>query len=326
MATTSEPLLQENPSVLTLHPLQYPDLFGWYKKQQSAFWKFEEANLSEDYEQFEKLTASEKYFVKHVLAFFNIADGVVNANLAENFVKEVQSTEAKMYYTAQMYIEGVHMESYSALVNTYVPDWEERQEVISAVKNFKAIALKVDWAKKWTDASKASWPERLVAFACVEQLLFSGSFCAIYWLKERGILPGLAFLNDLIAADENMHFEFAAFLYVNHVHNKLDEKRILEIVQEALETEKEFITCALPCDLVGMNSTDMKTYIEYVADMILVKLGYNAFYHAVCPFPFMLRISMDSKVNFFERRNPNYDYNRTNVTHAEVVDSDKLDF
>jgi ribonucleoside-diphosphate reductase beta chain len=322
----SEAILQENPAVLTLHPLQYPDVFMWYKKQQSSFWRFEEADLSKDYEQFEKLTQDEQYFVKHILAFFNIADGVVNANLAENFINEVQSTEAKLYYAAQMYIEGVHMESYSALVDTYVPDLEEREQVISAVRDFKAIALKVDWAEKWTDASKASWPERLVAFACVEQLLFSGSFCAIYWLKERGILPGLAFLNDLIAADENLHFEFAAFLYVKHVQNKLDEKRVLEIVQEAVATEKEFITRALPCDLVGMNSADMSTYIEYVADTVLTKLGYKPCYFASCPFGFMPRISMDSKVNFFERRNPNYTYNRSYITHNELFESNSNDF
>lgn len=299
-----ENILIENKNRFVLFPIQHHDIWEFYKKAEQVFWTAEEIDLSQDLTDWEKLNEGEKHFVKHVLAFFAASDGIVNENLAENFVSEVQYTEAKFFYGFQIMMENIHSETYSLLIDTYIKDKEEQNHLFNAIDTVPAVQKKADWALKWIGSE--SFVERLIAFAAVEGIFFSGSFCSIFWLKKRGLMPGLSFSNELISRDEGLHTDFAVHLYRNHIENKLSRDRILEIINSALEIEKEFITDALPVSLIGMNSELMKQYLEYVTDRLLVDLGVGKVYNSENPFDFMQNIAMTNKTNFFEKRVADY--------------------
>ena len=296
-----EPILKENKDRFVIFPIKHHDLWEWYKKCEASFWTAEEIDLHQDLTDWStKLNDDERYFVKHILAFFAASDGIVNENLAENFVNEVQYSEAKFFYGFQIMMENIHSETYSLLIDTYVKDDAEKDKLFNAIEVFPAIKKKADWALKWIEEAP-SFAHRLIAFAAVEGIFFSGSFCSIYWLKKRGLMPGLTFSNELISRDEALHTEFAVLLF-NKLLRKPSKKKVTEIVQEAVEIEKEFICEALPCRLVGMNSRMMSQYIEFVADRLLVQLGCDKVYDAPNPFDFMEMISIEGKTNFFEKR------------------------
>ena len=303
--TSIEPILQENKDRFVIFPIQHNDLWEWYKKQQACFWTAEEIDLSVDVTDWEnKLTDDERYFIKHVLAFFAASDGIVNENLAENFVNEVQYSEAKFFYGFQIMMENIHSETYSLLIDTYVKNEEEKDRLFKAIEIFPAIKKKADWALKWIESD--SFAERLIAFAAVEGIFFSGSFCSIFWLKKRGLLPGLAFSNELISRDEGMHCDFAVHLHNHHIVNKVPKSRIKEIIIDALSIEREFITESLPVSLIGMNATLMTQYLEFVTDRLLLEFGCEKEYEATNPFDFMEMISLEGKTNFFEKRVSEY--------------------
>jgi ribonucleoside-diphosphate reductase beta chain len=296
-----EPILQENKNRFVLFPIEHHDIWEMYKKQQACIWTAEEIDLAQDLNDWRnKLTDDERYFVKNVLAFFAASDGIVNENLAENFVSEVQYTEAKFFYGFQIMMENIHSETYSLLIDTYINDQEEKSRLFNAIETIPAVKKKAEWALRWVDSP--NFQERLVAFAAVEGIFFSGSFCSIFWLKKRGLMPGLSFSNELISRDEGMHCDFAVMLHNNHLVNKVSEARIREIIISALEIEKEFITESLPVRLIGMNSELMKQYLEFVADRLLVDLGCSRMYNSENPFDFMMNISLQGKTNFFEKR------------------------
>jgi ribonucleoside-diphosphate reductase beta chain len=295
-----EKILEENKNRFVLFPLQYHDIWEFYKKSQASFWTAEEIDLSSDLADWEKLNAGEQHFVKHVLAFFAASDGIVNENLAENFVSEVQYTEAKFFYGFQIMMENIHSETYSLLIDTYIKDKDEQNHLFNAIDTVPAVQKKAEWALKWI--SSESFVERLIAFAAVEGIFFSGSFCSIFWLKKRGLMPGLSFSNELISRDEGLHTDFAVHLYNHHIENKLSRERLIEIIDSALTIEKEFITEALPVSLIGMNSDLMKQYLEYVSDRLLIDLGVGKIYNSENPFDFMKNIAMENKTNFFEKR------------------------
>ncbi len=299
-----EKILQENKNRFVLFPIEHHDIWDYYKKAQQVFWTAEEIDLAQDYTDWEKLNEGEQHFVKHVLAFFAASDGIVNENLAENFVSEVQYTEAKFFYGFQIMMENVHSETYSLLIDTYIKDKEEQNHLFNAIDTVPAVQKKAEWALKWIGSE--SFVERLVAFAAVEGIFFSGSFCSIFWLKKRGLKPGLSFSNELISRDEGLHTDFAVHLYKNHIENKLSRERILEIINSALIIEKEFITEALPVSLIGMNSELMKQYLEYVCDRLLMDLGVGKVYNTENPFDFMANIALQNKTNFFEKRVADY--------------------
>jgi ribonucleoside-diphosphate reductase beta chain len=299
-----EKILTENKNRFVLFPLQHHDIWDYYKKAQQVFWTAEEIDLSQDLTDWDKLNEGEKHFVKHVLAFFAASDGIVNENLAENFVAEVQYTEAKFFYGFQIMMENVHSETYSLLIDTYIKDKDEQNHLFNAIDTVPAVQKKAEWALKWI--SSDSFVERLVAFAAVEGIFFSGSFCSIFWLKKRGLMPGLSFSNELISRDEGLHTDFAVHLYNNHIENKLSKERLIEIIDSALVIEKEFITEALPVSLIGMNSNLMKQYLEYVSDRLLMDLGVGKVYNSDNPFDFMSNIALENKTNFFEKRNAEY--------------------
>jgi len=299
-----EPILEVNPNRFVIFPIKHHDLWGWYKKQQSCFWAAEEIDLHQDLIHWEKLNDNEKYFIKNVLAFFAASDGIVNENLAENFLSEVQYPEAKFFYGFQIMMEQIHSETYSLLIDTYIKDKEEQDRLFNAINTITAVKKKAEWALKWIKSD--SFAERLIAFAAVEGIFFSGSFCSIYWLKNRGLMPGLSFSNELISRDEGMHTEFAVHLHNNHLLNKVSEERIKEIISSALEIEKEFITESLPVSLIGMNSNSMKQYLEYVADRLLIDLKCKPLYKSQNPFDFMVNIALENKGNFFEKRISDY--------------------
>jgi ribonucleoside-diphosphate reductase beta chain len=299
-----EKILQENKNRFVLFPIEHHDIWDYYKKAQQVFWTAEEIDLAQDYTDWEKLNDGEQHFVKHVLAFFAASDGIVNENLAENFVSEVQYTEAKFFYGFQIMMENVHSETYSLLIDTYIKDKEEQNHLFNAIDTVPAVQKKAEWALKWIGSE--SFVERLVAFAAVEGIFFSGSFCSIFWLKKRGLMPGLSFSNELISRDEGLHTDFAVHLYKNHIVNKLSRERILEIINSALIIEKEFITEALPVSLIGMNSELMKQYLEYVCDRLLMDLGVGKVYNTENPFDFMANIALQNKTNFFEKRVADY--------------------
>jgi ribonucleoside-diphosphate reductase beta chain len=299
-----EKILQENKNRFVLFPIEHHDIWDYYKKAQQVFWTAEEIDLAQDYTDWEKLSEGEQHFVKHVLAFFAASDGIVNENLAENFVSEVQYTEAKFFYGFQIMMENVHSETYSLLIDTYIKDKEEQNHLFNAIDTVPAVQKKAEWALKWIGSE--SFVERLVAFAAVEGIFFSGSFCSIFWLKKRGLMPGLSFSNELISRDEGLHTDFAVHLYKNHIENKLSRERILEIINSALIIEKEFITEALPVSLIGMNSELMKQYLEYVCDRLLMDLGVGKVYNTENPFDFMANIALQNKTNFFEKRVADY--------------------
>ena len=302
--TDIEPILKDNPNRFVIFPIKYHDMWTQYKKAVASFWTAEEIDLSKDFEQWEKLTDNERYFIKNILAFFAGSDGIVNENLVQNFMDEVQVAEAKCFYGFQIAIENIHSEVYSLLLDTYVKDIEEKDKMFKAIYTIPCVQKKADWALRWID-SKNSYAERLVAFAAIEGIFFSGSFCAIFWLKKRGLMPGLTFSNELISRDEGMHTDFACLLY-SHLDNKLTDEKVHEIYNDAVSIEKEFITQSLPCDLIGMNSRLMSKYIEFVADRLLVQLGHSKIFNTSNPFDFMDMISMEQKTNFFESRVSSY--------------------
>lgn len=296
-----EPILEENNNRFVLFPIQHDDIWGFYKKAEASFWTAEEIDLSPDLIDWEnKLSDDEKHFIKHVLAFFAASDGIVNENLAENFLSEVQYTEAKFFYGFQVTMENIHSETYSLLIDTYIKDTADKNHLFNAIDTLDCVKKKADWALRWID--KGNFAERLVAFAAVEGIFFSGSFCSIFWLKKRGLMPGLSFSNELISRDEGLHCDFACLLYNNHVVNKLSKEEVKTIILDAVEIEKEFVTDALPVKLIGMNSELMQQYIEFVADRLLVELGNEKVYNATNPFDFMEMISIQGKTNFFEKR------------------------
>lgn len=295
-----EPLLKENKNRFVLFPIEHRDVWEFYKRAEASFWTAEEIDLSQDLKDWEQLNSGEKHFVSHVLAFFAASDGIVNENIAENFVSEVQYTEAKFFYGFQIAIENIHSEVYSLLIDTYVKDAKEKGKLFNAIETLDCVKKKAEWALRWI--AKASFAERLVAFAAVEGIFFSGSFCSIFWLKKRGLMPGLSFSNELISRDEGLHCDFACLLYNDHLVNKLPVARVTQIITDAVAIEKEFVTDALPVRLIGMNADLMIQYIEFVADRLLVALNCPKVYHSVNPFDFMEMISLQGKTNFFEKR------------------------
>ena len=302
MTTKSiEPLLQEDDNRFVLFPIQYNDIYEMYKKQLDCFWRVDEVDLSKDLKCWDTLNKDEKYFISMILAFFAASDGIVVENLGVRFMSDIQVSEARAFYAFQIAMETIHSEMYSLLIEKYIGDREEKSKLFNAINEFPCIKKKGDWAIKWIQDRRSSFASRLVAFACVEGIFFSGAFCAIYWLKQRGLMPGLTFSNELISRDEALHTEFAVLLY-NKLVKKLDKKRVYEIIKEAVELEKEFIVSALPCRLVGMNGELMSQYIEFVADRLIVQLGYDKIYGSSNPFSFMEMISMEGKTNFFEKR------------------------
>ena len=305
MTKTSEPLLTEDDSRYVMFPIQYDDIWSMYKKQVDCFWRAEEVDLSKDMDDWEKLNVNEKHFISMILAFFAASDGLVIENLGVRFMSEVQNSEARAFYGFQIAMENIHSQMYSMLIETYIFDREEKSNLFNALSKYECIKKKGEWAKKWIGDNRSSFATRLIAFACVEGIFFSGAFCSIFWLKKRGLLPGLTFSNELISRDEALHTEFAVLLY-SKLSKQINKSRVYEIVCEAVEIEKEFITDALPCKLIGMNSTLMSQYIEFVADRLLVQLGYDKKYNTVNPFSFMELISVESKTNFFEKRVSEY--------------------
>ncbi|MCB0426462.1 MAG: ribonucleotide-diphosphate reductase subunit beta [Mangrovimonas sp.] len=320
--TQTEPILQENKDRFVIFPIKHHDIWEWYKKQEACFWTAEEIDLHQDLTDWStKLNDDERYFIKHILAFFAASDGIVNENLAENFVSEVQFTEAKFFYGFQIMMENIHSETYSLLIDTYVKDEKEKNVLFKAIENFPAIAKKAEWALKWVDSP--SFAERLIAFAAVEGIFFSGAFCSIFWLKKRGVMPGLTFSNELISRDEGMHCDFAVHLHNNHLVNKVPKERIKGILTNALDIEREFITESLPISLIGMNAKLMTQYLEFVTDRLLVELGCEKVYNATNPFDFMDMISLQGKTNFFEKRVS--EYQKAGVLHKEE-EKDKFSF
>ena len=300
-----EPILQENNSRFVIFPIKHPDIWDWYKKMEASFWTAEEIDLSQDLTDWnEKLTADERYFIKHILAFFAASDGIVNENLAENFVNEVKYAQAKFFYGFQIMMENIHSETYSLLIDTYVKDDTEKDLLFRALDVFPAIKKKADWALKWIESP--SFAERLIAFAAVEGIFFSGAFCSIFWLKKRGLMPGLTFSNELISRDEGVHCDFAVHLHNHHLINKVSKSRIKEIIIDALNIEREFITESLPVSLIGMNAKLMTQYLEFVADRLLVELECERVYNTSNPFDFMDMISLQGKTNFFEKKVAEY--------------------
>ncbi|MFN5912631.1 MAG: ribonucleoside-diphosphate reductase small subunit [Bacteroidota bacterium] len=301
MAHITEPILEENKNRFVLFPIQHDEIWAFYKKAEASFWTAEEIDLSPDLIDWEnKLNDDERHFIKHVLAFFAASDGIVNENLAENFLSEVQYTEAKFFYGFQIAIENIHSETYSLLIDTYIKDSAEKNHLFNAIDTLDCVRKKAEWALRWIE--QGSFAERLVAFAAVEGIFFSGSFCSIYWLKKRGLMPGLSFSNELISRDEGLHCDFACLLYTKYLVNKLPKEQVRQIITDAVAIEKEFVTDALPVKLIGMNSDLMSQYIEFVADRLLVELGNEKVYNVSNPFDFMDMISIQGKSNFFEKR------------------------
>jgi len=315
----NEPILKENNNRFVLFPIEHDDIWSYYKKAEASFWTAEEIDLGQDLKDWDTLTGDERHFIKHVLAFFAASDGIVNENLAENFVSEVQYTEAKFFYGFQIAIENIHSETYSLLIDTYVKDVKEKDALFNALDTMDCVKKKADWALRWID--EGNFAERLVAFAAVEGIFFSGSFCSIFWLKKRGLMPGLTFSNELISRDEGLHCDFACLLYNNHLVNKLSNEAIQTIIVDAVTIEKEFVTDALPVRLIGMNAELMCQYIEFVADRLLMELNCSKIYHATNPFDFMEMISLQGKTNFFEKRVG--EYQKAGVLNSEN-DNDKF--
>ena len=300
-----EPILLPNNNRFVIFPIQHHDIWDWYKKQQASFWTAEEIDLEQDVKDWEqKLNDDERYFIKHILAFFAASDGIVNENLAENFISEVQYTEAKFFYGFQIMMENIHSEVYSLLIDTYIKNEEEKDELFRAIEVFPAIAKKADWALRWIESD--NFAERLIAFSAVEGIFFSGAFCSIFWMKKRGLLPGLTFSNELINRDEGLHADFAVHLHQHHIVNKVPKERITEILVDALNIEREFITESLPVSLIGMNAKLMTQYLEFVTDRLLVEYGCDKVYNTTNPFDFMEMISLEGKTNFFEKRVSEY--------------------
>ena len=299
--TQDEPLLKENPRKYVMFPIEFPDIWQMYKKAVASFWTVEEVDLSKDMDDWEKLRKDEQYFIKHVLAFFAASDGIVNENLVERFSQDVQVPEARSFYGFQIAIENIHSEMYSLLIDTYIRDPSERDYLFNAIENMPCVKKKAEWALNWIASETAGYGERIVAFASVDGIFFSGSFAAIFWLKKRGVMPGLTFSNELISRDEGLHTDFACLMFKHLIHRP-SETRIKEIVMDAVKIEQEFLSDALPVALIGMNGKLMCQYIEFVADRLLVELGCEKVYRSENPFPFMDMINLEGKTNFFEKR------------------------
>ena len=302
---TIEPLLTPDDNRFVMFPIVYDDIWQMYQKQIDCFWRPEEIDLSKDLTHWDALNTDERYFISLILAFFAASDGIVLENLAQRFMSDVQVSEARAFYGFQIAMENIHSHTYSNLIETYIKEKEEKHKLFNAIDNFPCIKKKSDWAQKWIRDNRSSFATRLVAFACVEGIFFSGAFCSIFWLKKRGLMPGLTFSNELISRDEALHCEFAVLLYSKLV-KKIDKARIHEIIKEAVEIETEFICEALPCRLIGMNSLMMTQYIQFVADRLCVQLGYKKIYNVLNPFDWMELISLEGKTNFFEKRNDSY--------------------
>lgn len=317
--TFVEPLLKPDDNRYVLFPIKDNDIWLMYKKSVDSFWVVPEVDLSKDLGDWDKLTQDEQNFIKMILAFFAASDGLVLENLASRFMSDVQLAEARAFYGFQIAIENIHSEMYSTLIDTYIRDGNEKEKLFKALEHYPCIAKKANWAKKWINDNRSSFASRLVAFACVEGIFFSSAFSSIYWIKKRGLLPGLTFSNELISRDEALHTEFAILLY-SKLQKKLNKKRVYEILQEAVEIEKEFITEAIPCRMIGMNAKLMTQYIEFVADRLCLQLGYDKIYNSTNPFDFMELISVETKVNFFERTNSEY------ALANKTVDADVFEF
>jgi ribonucleoside-diphosphate reductase beta chain len=310
-----EILLKENKKRFVLFPIQHEDIWKMYKKAEASFWTVEEVDLSVDLNDWNnKLNENEKHFITHVLAFFAASDGIVMENLAQKFMSDVQIPEARSFYAFQISIENIHSEMYSLLIDTYINNKEEKDLLFNAIDTVDVVKEKAQWALKWIN-SKNTFAERIVAFSCVEGIFFSGSFCAIFWIKKRGLLPGLTFSNELISRDEGLHCDFACLLYNKLEYTKLSEEKIKDIISEAVDIEKKFIIDALPVDLIGMNSRLMSQYIEFVADRLIQSLGYNKIFNVTNPFEFMDMISLEGKTNFFEKRVG--EYSKANVMNKK---------
>ncbi len=319
-----EPILEDNKDRFVLFPIKYPEIWKAYKKAESSFWTNEEIDYSKDrYDWDTKLSNNERYFIKHILAFFAGSDGIVLENINLNFANEIQIPESRCWYGFQAAIENIHSEVYSTLIDKYVDDNTEKTKLFSAIQTIPCIQKKAEWAMKWMNQKNATFHERIVAFSIVEGVFFSGAFCAIYWLKKRGLMPGLTFSNELISRDEGMHTDFAVLIY-SMLNNKLNKERVYEIIKDAVDIEKEFINNAIPCAMIGMNATLMSQYIEFVADRLLVQLGYNKLYNSDNPFDFMQLISMEGKTNFFEKRVS--EYSLAGVTGNLEKQNDNLSF
>jgi len=321
MANVEEPIEQllKSDNRLTIFPIQHYDMWDMYKKSVSCFWTAEELDLSKDIDDFNKMSENERNFIKNILAFFSSSDTIVNINLGERFLNDVQVLEAKFFYAFQMTIENIHSETYSLLIDTYFKDPREKHEAFNAIQLIPCIQKKAEWCFKWINDKDASFAQRLIAFAIVEGIFFSGAFCSIFWLKERGLMQGLSFSNELISRDEGMHVEFAVLLY-SKITNKLSQEVVHQIVKEAVDVEKNFIIESIPCSMLGMNAELMSVYIEFVADRLLTQLNYDKIWNSANPFPFMERISIETKSNFFESRVSQY--SKANVgskqDHSEI--------
>lgn len=314
----SEPLLMDDPTRFVIFPIKHDDIWEFYKKAEASFWTAEELDLSQDHKDWASLNDGERHFISHVLAFFAASDGIVNENLAVGFLSNVQYAEAKCFYGFQIMIENIHAETYSLLIDTYIKDTVERQRMLNAIDTIDCVKKKAEWAIRWIE--QGSFIERLIAFAAVEGIFFSGSFCSIFWLKKRGLMPGLTFSNELISRDEGLHRDFACLLYTQHIVNKLPEEQVYTIIKDAVEIEKEFVSDALPVSLIGMNAPQMCQYIEFVADHLLESLNLQKVYNATNPFDFMDLISLQGKTNFFEKRVG--EYQKAGVT----ADKEKMNF
>ena len=302
---SKEPILTLDDNRFVMFPIKYDDIWAMYKKQIDCFWRAEEIDLSKDLNHWETLTADEKHFVSMILAFFAASDGIVLENLAQRFMSDVQISEARAFYGFQIAMENIHSQTYSLLIETYIKDKDQKHKLFNAIENYPCIKKKSDWAQRWINDNRSSFATRLVAFACIEGIFFSGSFCSIFWLKKRGLMPGLTFSNELISRDEALHCEFAILLY-SKLEKKVAKAKIHDIIKECVEIETEFICEALPCKLIGMNSELMTQYIQFVADRLCVQLGYPKIYNATNPFAFMELISIEGKTNFFERKVGDY--------------------
>jgi ribonucleoside-diphosphate reductase beta chain len=322
---TDEPLLIANPRRFVLFPIEHPDIMAMTKKAIAVFWTAEELDLTKDMRDWEKLDANTQHFIKHVLGFFAASDGILMENLAANFQNEVQWPEAKYFYANQNFMEAIHSETYSLLIDTYIDDKAEKQKLLEAASTIPAIQKKAEWALQWLNAKNANFATRLIAFAVVEGIFFSGAFCSIFCLKKRGLMPGLTTSNEFIARDEGMHTDFACLLY-GKIKNRLKKGAVNKIIKEAVKIEKNFIIKALPCELIGMNADLMSQYIEFVADRLVSQLGYPKIYDAANPFDFMERISLEGKDNFFEKRVSNYAKAAVGKTQAEMSFSTEADF
>jgi ribonucleotide reductase beta subunit family protein with ferritin-like domain len=319
MTTLPEVLLTDNKERLTIFPIQYPDIWGMYQKAIASFWVPEEIDMSRDITDWDALSNNERYFIRHILAFFSSSDTIVNMNLGERFINEVKPLEAKFFYNFQESIENIHSHTYSLLIDTYIKNTREKEETFNAIKHIPCIKRKADWCFKWIMDQDASFAQRLIAFAIVEGVFFSGAFCAIFWLKEKGKMPGLTFSNELISRDEALHVEFAVLLY-SMINNKVSQKIVHDMFKDALDVEYNFIIDSIPCAMLGMNADLMTEYIKFVADRLLLQLGYEKIWNSINPFPFMERSNLECRTNFFESRVAEYSKANvaTNKSHEEL--------